>query len=225
MANVPAELKYTKEHEWAKREGDRIRIGITEYAQEQLGDVVFVRLPNRGDRFDAHQAFGEIEAVKAVVKSGKTPDRSNVRDALLAVSGRLNPKAYGPSVPIYLTPFLDGRGRPGSGPLDGDGRRSLYLAVRRNFLSPLLLAFDTPIPFSTVGRRSVSNPDGGDCPSGPNGRVRSAGGVCPLRRSPGSSPETAEPNEATVPAISWPSVRGGETIRVASILCPSPRSK
>jgi hypothetical protein len=76
---------------------------------------------------------------------------------MLAVSGRLDLKAYGPSVPIYLTPFLEGRGRPASGPLDGDGRRSLYLAVRRNFLSPFLLAFDTPIPFSTMGRRSVSN--------------------------------------------------------------------
>jgi hypothetical protein len=80
-----------------------------------------------------------------------------IRDAMLAVSGRLDAREYGPSVPIYLTPFLDGRGRPASGPLDGDGRRSLYLAVRRNFLSPMLLAFDTPIPFSTVGRRSVSN--------------------------------------------------------------------
>jgi hypothetical protein len=80
-----------------------------------------------------------------------------VRDTLLAVSGRLNPRLYGPSVPVYLTPFLEGRGRPASGPLDGDGRRSLYLAVRRNFLSPMLLAFDTPIPFSTVGRRTVSN--------------------------------------------------------------------
>jgi hypothetical protein len=80
-----------------------------------------------------------------------------VRDALLAVSGRLNSRLFGPSVPVHLTPFLDGRGRPASGPLDGDGRRSVYLAVRRNFLSPLLLAFDTPIPFSTVGRRTVSN--------------------------------------------------------------------
>jgi hypothetical protein len=80
-----------------------------------------------------------------------------IRDAMLSVSGRLNQREYGPSVPIHLTPFLDGRGRPASGPLDGDGRRSLYLAVRRNFLSPFLLAFDTPIPFSTVGRRSVSN--------------------------------------------------------------------
>jgi hypothetical protein len=80
-----------------------------------------------------------------------------IRDAMLAVSGRLDQKEYGPSVPIHLTPFLEGRGRPASGPLDGDGRRSLYLAVRRNFLSPFLLAFDTPIPFSTMGRRSVSN--------------------------------------------------------------------
>ena len=80
-----------------------------------------------------------------------------IRDAMLAVSGRLDPKLEGKSVPIFLTPFLDGRGRPGTGPLDGDGRRSIYLAVRRNFLSPFLLAFDTPIPFSTVGRRQVSN--------------------------------------------------------------------
>jgi hypothetical protein len=80
-----------------------------------------------------------------------------IRDSILCVSGRLNPAMGGPSVPVYLTPFQDGRGRPGSGPLDGDGRRSVYLAVRRNFLSSFLLAFDTPAPFSTVGRRTVSN--------------------------------------------------------------------
>jgi hypothetical protein len=80
-----------------------------------------------------------------------------VRDALLAISGRLDPTMYGPSVPVHLTPFLDGRGRPASGPLDGAGRRSLHTAARRNFLSPFLLAFDTPTPFSTVGRRTVSN--------------------------------------------------------------------
>ncbi len=80
-----------------------------------------------------------------------------IRDALLAISGRLDGRMYGPSTPVYLTDFQQGRGRPESGPLEGEGRRSLYLAVRRNFLSPLLLAFDTPQPFSTVGRRSVSN--------------------------------------------------------------------
>jgi hypothetical protein len=58
---------------------------------------------------------------------------------------------------VHLTDFMQGRGRPGSGPLDGHGRRSIYLEVRRNFLSPWMLAFDAPIPFNTVGTRSVSN--------------------------------------------------------------------
>jgi hypothetical protein len=80
-----------------------------------------------------------------------------IRDAMLTVSGRLNGRQYGPSVLVHLTAFQQGRGRPPSGPLDGDGRRSVYLSVRRNFLSPFLLAFDTPSPFSTVGRRTTSN--------------------------------------------------------------------
>ena len=81
-----------------------------------------------------------------------------IRDSLLAIAGRLDRKMYGPSVPVYLTPFMQGRGRPGkSGPMDGNGRRSVYLAVRRNFLSPMMLAFDTPIPFNTIGKRNVSN--------------------------------------------------------------------
>jgi glycine cleavage system H protein len=66
MANVPADLRYTREHEWAKREGERVRIGITAYAQEQLGDVVFVELPKTGAKVTAHQAFGVVESVKAV---------------------------------------------------------------------------------------------------------------------------------------------------------------
>src|SRR5205807_9286274 len=54
-------------------------------------------------------------------------------------------------------PFMEGRGRPEkSGPLDGDGRRSIYLAARRNFLTPMFLAFDYPVPSSTMGRRTVS---------------------------------------------------------------------
>ncbi len=81
-----------------------------------------------------------------------------IRDSLLAVSGRLEPSMFGPSVPVHLTAFMEGRGRPGhSGPLDGDGRRSVYLNVRRNFLGPMFLAFDMPVPFSTMGRRNVSN--------------------------------------------------------------------
>jgi hypothetical protein len=81
-----------------------------------------------------------------------------IRDALLAVSGRFNPAVYGPPIPIYLTEFLVGRGRPEqSGPLDGDGRRSLYTWMHRNFLPTLMQTFDAPTPFSTVGKRNVTN--------------------------------------------------------------------
>ncbi|MFQ5734564.1 MAG: DUF1553 domain-containing protein, partial [Planctomycetaceae bacterium] len=81
-----------------------------------------------------------------------------IRDAMLAVSHRLDTTMYGPPVPVYLTRFMQGRGRPRrSGPLDGNGRRSIYIAVRRNFLSPMMIAFDTPIPFNAIGRRNVSN--------------------------------------------------------------------
>ena len=80
-----------------------------------------------------------------------------IRDSLLAVSGRLDPTRFGPSVAVHLTPFMQGRGRPASGPLDGNGRRSIYLAIRRNFLNPMMLAFNTPNPATTVGKRNVSN--------------------------------------------------------------------
>lgn len=80
-----------------------------------------------------------------------------IRDAMLAVSGRLDRTLYGPPVPPELTPFMSGRGRPEqSGPVDGGGRRSIYIGVRRNFLVPLFTAFDYPIPFNSMGRRSVS---------------------------------------------------------------------
>src|SRR5262249_2899930 len=77
---------------------------------------------------------------------------------MLAASGQLRDSLFGPSVPPHLTPFMEGRGRPtSSGPLDGDGRRSLYINVRRNFLTPLLLAFDYPPPATAMGRRNASN--------------------------------------------------------------------
>jgi glycine cleavage system H protein len=66
MAQVPQELRYTREHEWARVEGDRARVGITAFAQEQLGDVVFVELPKVGARVTAAQTFGVVESVKAV---------------------------------------------------------------------------------------------------------------------------------------------------------------
>ena len=90
-------------------------------------------------------------------KAVKRLEGEVIRDQLLTLSGRLDRKMYGPSIPIFLTEFMQGRGRPGNGPLDGNGRRSIYLSVRRNFLHPMLLTFDMPIPFNSMGRRNVSN--------------------------------------------------------------------
>ncbi len=66
MANVPANLKYTKEHEWAKLEGDIVTVGITDFAQSSLGDVVFVELPSSGKELKHGQAFGVVESIKSV---------------------------------------------------------------------------------------------------------------------------------------------------------------
>jgi hypothetical protein len=80
-----------------------------------------------------------------------------IRDSLLAVSGRINLHAFGPGVPTHRTAFMTGRGSRPSGPLDGNGRRSIYQTIYRNFLNPFLLAFDMPSPFGPKGRRGNSN--------------------------------------------------------------------
>lgn len=64
--NLPENVRFTKDHEWARKEGDTIRVGIDDYAQDQLGDVVFVELPQVGDKFATGDAFGSVESVKAV---------------------------------------------------------------------------------------------------------------------------------------------------------------
>ena len=66
MANVPAELKYTREHEWARVDGKIVTIGITRFAVEQLGDITQVDLPKEGERITKEQVFGTVESVKAV---------------------------------------------------------------------------------------------------------------------------------------------------------------
>jgi glycine cleavage system H protein len=66
MANVPQELKYTKDHEWARQQGKVVVVGVTHHAQEALGDVVYVELPKLGATLTAHQSFGVIESTKAV---------------------------------------------------------------------------------------------------------------------------------------------------------------
>ena len=64
--SVPEELQYTRSHEWVRTEGDTATIGITDYAQEELGDIVFVELPEEGATFDAGDSLGTLESVKAV---------------------------------------------------------------------------------------------------------------------------------------------------------------
>jgi len=84
-----------------------------------------------------------------------------LRDAILAVSGRLDRLQGGVSIPLHESQFIEARGlRPERGPLDGHGRRSLFLAARRNFPPLMLMAFDAPTPFTTTGQRNVSNVPG-----------------------------------------------------------------
>jgi len=66
MSDFPSELRYTKEHEWARLDGNVCRVGVTTFAVEQLGDVTMVELPSVGDEVEAEQVFGTIESVKAV---------------------------------------------------------------------------------------------------------------------------------------------------------------
>lgn len=64
--NTPKDLRYSEEHEWVKVEGDKVRIGITDFAQDELGDIVFVELPEVGDDLEADEPFGSVESVKTV---------------------------------------------------------------------------------------------------------------------------------------------------------------
>ena len=64
--NVPEDLRYSKDHEWARLEGDRVRVGITDYAQDALGDVVFIELPEVGTTVKLDESFSEVESTKSV---------------------------------------------------------------------------------------------------------------------------------------------------------------
>ncbi len=83
-------------------------------------------------------------------------EAESIRDAILAVSGGLDRTMFGEPVPPYVSPYQDGRGKPVTGPLDGDGRRSIYIGVRRNFVLPMFLAFDYPMTVTAIGRRGSS---------------------------------------------------------------------
>lgn len=95
--NYPVELKYTKDHEWIKMEGDIAVIGISDFAQDALGDVVFINLPEVGDAVTAGEAFGDVESVKAVsdVNSPVTGVVVEINEDLADSPENLNSDPYG----------------------------------------------------------------------------------------------------------------------------------
>ena len=102
----PEDLKYTSEHEWVRVEGDTVRIGITSYAQEALGDIVFVTLPTVGSDVRAGQPFGEVESTKSVsdVYAPVTGTVSARNDALDAQPELINSDPYGEGWIVEITP-------------------------------------------------------------------------------------------------------------------------
>jgi glycine cleavage system H protein len=95
--NIPEDLHYTTSHEWVRIEGDTATIGITDHAQDELGDVVFVELPQEGDTFDAGESFGTVESVKAVsdIYAPVGGDVVEVNSALEDAPENINEDPYG----------------------------------------------------------------------------------------------------------------------------------
>lgn len=100
----PLDLRYSKDHEWIRIEGDRGRVGITDYAQKQLGDVVFVELPARGRALKAGESFGSVESVKAVSElfSPVSGEVFQVNNALQAKPETINSDPHGAGWMIVL---------------------------------------------------------------------------------------------------------------------------
>jgi glycine cleavage system H protein len=94
---IPTDLRYSNDHEWAKAHGDVVRIGITDYAQDALGDVVFVDLPKLGTAIDAHAAIGEVESTKSVseIYAPVGGTVSAVNDTLKSAPESVNADPYG----------------------------------------------------------------------------------------------------------------------------------
>ena len=97
MANIPDDLRYSKDHEWVRVEGDVAIVGITDYAQDSLGDVVYVELPKVGDEFAANESFGSVESVKAVseVFSPVSGEIVGTNEALTDSPEKVNTDPYG----------------------------------------------------------------------------------------------------------------------------------
>ena len=97
MANIPDDLHYSKDHEWVRVDGNVALIGITDYAQDSLGDVVYVELPKVGDDFAANESFGSVESVKAVseVFSPVSGEIVGLNETLADAPEKVNQDPYG----------------------------------------------------------------------------------------------------------------------------------
>ena len=104
MANIPDELHYSKDHEWVRVEGNVAIVGITDYAQDSLGDVVYVELPKVGDEFAANESFGSVESVKAVseVFSPVSGEVVGINETLADAPEKVNTDPYGEGWMIRL---------------------------------------------------------------------------------------------------------------------------
>ena len=104
MANVPEDLHYSKDHEWVRVEGDQAVIGITDYAQNSLGDVVYVELPKANDKFAASEPFGSVESVKAVseVFTPIAGTITSINESLADEPEKVNSDPYGDGWMIRL---------------------------------------------------------------------------------------------------------------------------
>lgn len=103
---IPDDRRYTEEHEWAKTEGDLVVIGITDHAQEQLGDVVFLELPEVGSRLEKGKAFGVVESVKAVsdLYAPLSGEVAEVNSELVDAPERVNQDPYGEAWMVKVKP-------------------------------------------------------------------------------------------------------------------------
>ncbi len=97
MSNIPENLRYSKDHEWVEVNGDIATIGITDYAQHSLGDVVYIDMPRVGDHFGTHEAFGSVESVKAVseIFTPLAGTVTEVNDSINDTPEAVNNDAYG----------------------------------------------------------------------------------------------------------------------------------
>jgi glycine cleavage system H protein len=120
----PEDVRYTDDHEWAKQEGDIIKVGISDYAQDQLGDIVFAELPEVGDTFDKGAEFGTLESVKAVSElylpvSGEI---ISVNEAIADAPELVNTDPYGDGWMVTVKPS-------NAGELDALMDKEAYIAM------------------------------------------------------------------------------------------------